>query len=186
MRTEPSPHPTVRHRLLVGSLLAVAMLASLAAGQVVASSPAAHVLATGLPSRTLTPGATNPAVTQATVHQTICVRGWTATIRPPSSYTSALKTRQLATYGFADRHLADYEEDHLISLELGGSPRDPRNLWPEPRHIRLPSGLDVGGLSKDSFENSLRRRVCAGTLTLGSAQREIALNWVKYWRRSTA
>jgi hypothetical protein len=25
----------------------------------------------------------------------------------------------------------DYEEDHLISLELGGAPRDPKNLWPQ-------------------------------------------------------
>jgi hypothetical protein len=83
MRIKPSPRATVRPRLLGGSLLAVSMLASLAVGQVVASSPAAHVLATGLPSRTLTPGATNPAVTQATIHQTICVRGWTASMRPP-------------------------------------------------------------------------------------------------------
>src|SRR5215510_5854842 len=29
----------------------------------------------------------NPAVTQATIGTTICVRGWTATIRPPPSYT---------------------------------------------------------------------------------------------------
>ncbi len=178
--------PTLRRGALRASTLAaVALLVALAV-PADAATPASHVLATGLPDHALTPGATNPAVTQATIHRTICVSGWTATIRPPSSYTSALKTRQLARYGFTHRHLADYEEDHLISLELGGSPRDPRNLWPEPRHIRLPSGLDVGGLSKDSFENSLRRRVCAGTLTLGSAQREIALNWVKYWRRSTA
>lgn len=110
--------------------------------------------------------------------------GWTATIRPSSSYTSALKTRQLATYGFSDNHLGDYEEDHLISLELGGSPRSPLNLWPEPRHIRLADRTDVGSYAKDTLENSLKRRICAGTLTLSSAQREIALNWVKYWRLS--
>jgi DNA-binding CsgD family transcriptional regulator len=41
----------------------------------------------GEPRLALTPGAYNPAVTQATIGRTICVSGWTATIRPSSSYT---------------------------------------------------------------------------------------------------
>ncbi len=35
-------------------------------------------------------------------------------------------------YGYADRNPAHYQEDHLVPLELGGAPRDPRNLWPQP------------------------------------------------------
>src|SRR5438552_18861135 len=66
----------------------------------------------------LTPGALNPDVTPATIRQTICSRGWTATIRPASSFTSALKLEQMRQYGFAGGP-ADYEEDHFISLELG-------------------------------------------------------------------
>lgn len=166
--------PAVASVIVMTALLAMP-------GTVSASTPAASVLRTGLPNRTLTPGTTNPAVTQATIHRTICVSGWTATIRPSSSYTTALKVRQLATYGFADRRLADYEEDHLISLELGGSPTSARNLWPEPHHIRV-GGLDLGSYSKDGFENHLRSLVCAGHLSLASAQREIAVNWVSYWR----
>ena len=165
-----------------GSLVAAIALLSMLVGPASASTPAEQVLLTGLPNRTLTPGSTNPEVTQATIHQTICVVGWTATIRPPSSYTSKLKASQIDTYGYTDHRLADYEEDHLISLELGGAPRDPRNLWPEPRHIRLADGTDVGGYAKDALENSLKRRVCAGTLSLVSAQHEIARNWVKYWK----
>src|SRR5438094_8975205 len=80
----------------------------------------------------LTPGALNPDVTPATIRQTICSRGWTATIRPASSLTSALKLEQMRQYGFAGGP-ADYEEDHFISLELGGAPSDPTNLWPERR-----------------------------------------------------
>ena len=165
--------------------LFVLVAALLAAGPVAATTAAGGVLATGLPNRTLTPGATNPAVTQATIHSTICVSGWTATIRPPSSYTTALKVKQLATYGFADRRTADYEEDHLISLELGGNPRSAKNLWPEPHHIKL-GGVDLGSYTKDGLENSLKSRVCAGTLSLASAQAEIAGNWVKYWKLSKA
>jgi PBP1b-binding outer membrane lipoprotein LpoB len=35
------------------------------------------------PNPDITPGATNPDVTQGTIHQTICVKNWTATVRPP-------------------------------------------------------------------------------------------------------
>jgi hypothetical protein len=36
-----------------------------------------------------TPGVLNPDVTQANIRSTICRRGWTSTIRPPSSYRTS-------------------------------------------------------------------------------------------------
>lgn len=76
------------------------------------------------PAPVTVPPAVNPAVTQESIGTTICVPGWTATVRPPAAYTSALKARQIA-----ERHLpgtlADYEEDHLVPLELGGAPGQP-------------------------------------------------------------
>jgi hypothetical protein len=119
-----------------------------------------------LASPTLTPGALNPDVTQQTIASTICVRGWTRTIRPPSSYTSALKRQQLRQFRLRGPPSA-YQEDHLISLELGGSPTDPKNLWPEP----YPRASRV-----DRIENELNALVCAGRLSLRAAQeREAAL-----------
>lgn len=109
----------------------------------------------------LTPGVVNPAVTQATIRATICKHGWTRTVRPPVSYTNALKLRQLAQYGLRGPPSA-FQEDHLISLELGGNPTDPRNLWPEP----YPRAAAV-----DQIENELNARVCTGSLTLAEAQR---------------
>ena len=47
------------------------------------------------PIHHLFPGATNPEVTQATINTTICQSGWTATIRPPASYTTSLKKTQM-------------------------------------------------------------------------------------------
>ena len=108
-----------------------------------------------------TPGVLNPAVTQASIASTICRRGWTRTIRPPVDYTNALKRRQLRQYGLRGPP-SGYQEDHLISLELGGHPTDPRNLWPEP----YPRAAAV-----DQLENDLNRRVCSGSLTLAEAQR---------------
>src|SRR5690348_14954297 len=52
----------------------------------------------------------HPAVSQATIGSTICLRGWTSTIRPPADYTNDLKRHQLAEYGYADRDTRHYEE----------------------------------------------------------------------------
>ena len=107
-----------------------------------------------------TPGVLNPNVTQANIRSTICRHGWTETIRPPTDYTNALKAKQMRQYGETGS-LSDYQEDHLISLELGGSPTDRRNLWPEP----YPRAADM-----DKIENELNGEVCSGQLTLAQAQ----------------
>ena len=112
----------------------------------------------------LTPGALNPDVTQATIGSTICVSGWTKTVRPPSSYTHALELRQLRQYGESGP-TSNFQEDHFISLELGGAPTDPRNLWPEPQ----PRASEV-----DKIENQLNDEVCSGRITLAEGQRREA------------
>src|SRR2546430_13662847 len=76
-----------------------------------------------------TPGVLNPDVTQATIGSTICVHGWTKTIRPPTDYTNALKVRQMREYGVGGSP-SDHQEDHLISLQLRRHHTDPRNLSP--------------------------------------------------------
>ena len=115
-----------------------------------------------------TPGVLNPDVTQATIGATICVAGWTTTVRPPVAYTNDLKLRQMRGYGETGSPSA-YQEDHFISLELGGDPTDPRNLWPEP----YPRAGEV-----DRIENELNADVCSGRLTLAEAQRrEAELKW---------
>jgi hypothetical protein len=113
--------------------------------------------------------ALNPAVTQATIAVTICVSGWTATVRPPSSYTSSLKVEQLAEFGYADQSPRDYEEDHRVPLELGGAPRDTSNLSPERGASPNP---------KDSAENSARADVCAGRVTLQQEQVAFVAQWL--------
>jgi hypothetical protein len=109
-----------------------------------------------------TPGVLNPDVTQANIASTICKHGWTRTIRPPTDYTNALKQKQMRDYGVTGP-AEQYQEDHLISLELGGHPTDPRNLWPEP----YPRASEV-----DSIENELNAKVCSGGLPLADAQQK--------------
>ncbi|WP_334171026.1 DUF3761 domain-containing protein [Sinomonas sp.] len=127
-----------------------------------------------LPDRAVTPGGTNPSVSQGDIASTICVTGWTTTVRPPSSYTSQLKLDQLrAGYAYnGDLNPGDYEEDHLIPLELGGAPSDVHNLWPEPS-----TTATGGSKAKDELENRLHTLVCSGQLALVTAQQAIASNW---------
>jgi hypothetical protein len=125
----------------------------------------------GLPDSSCTPGAIDPKVTQSNINQTICVSGYTTTVRPSTSYTNNLKTQQIKAYGYSDTSLSSYEEDHLIPLEIGGSPTDPANLWPEPYNITY------GARAKDKVENYLHAQICSGAMTLAEAQKQDATNW---------
>ena len=127
-----------------------------------------------LPDRTVTPGALNSAVTQENIDKTICISGYTGTIRPPASYTTKLKTKQLASgpYAVTPAKLSDYEEDHLVSLEIGGNPTDEKNLWPQ-----LWNGQN-GAHKKDTLENKLHKLVCSKKITLKEAQDSVMSNWL--------
>jgi len=117
----------------------------------------------GLPDRRCAPGAAYPKVTQRNIGRTSCRSGWTSTVRPAESYTAKLKRQQIAEYGYRDKQLADYEEDHLIPLEIGGSPRSVKNLWPEYDAGKIPNPTD-------KVENALHRAVCEqpGRATIAS------------------
>ena len=126
-----------------------------------------------LPDLKCTPGAINPAVTQTNIASTICRSGYSESIRPPESYTEQLKHREMVSYG-DEYAMHSYELDHLVSLELGGAPSDPRNLWPEYGASPNP---------KDKVEDAAHRVVCDHRLGLAAAQYEIATNWVALGER---
>jgi len=120
------------------------------------------------PDPRCTPGAINPAVRQSDIASTICRSGWSSSVRPPEAYTEPLKRRLMVSYG--DTYpIGDYELDHLVSLELGGAPSDPRNLWPE---------FGASPNPKDRVEDAAHEAVCDHRLSLAAAQVDIATNWV--------
>ena len=129
-----------------------------------------------LPKSHMTPGATNPEVTQDNIQSTVCVKGYTKTIRPPAHYTNKLKKQQIEQYGYADHNPKHYEEDHLIALSIGGSPRNPKNLWPEPRDSQW------SAQEKDALEFVLYKMVCKGEITLAKAQHEMATDWISAYK----
>jgi hypothetical protein len=123
-----------------------------------------------LPDPKCTPGVLNGNVTQDNIEDTICHPGFAKSIRPPTKYTTPLEIELMKSYGFTgDRK--DFELDHLISLQLGGHPKDVKNLWPEPYLT------EFNAHTKDKFENYLHKQICNGSMSLSQAQKQIATDW---------
>lgn len=122
------------------------------------------VSANGSPDPACTPGAIFP---EAKADQ-ICTPGYSTSVR---NVPSSVKDAVYAEYGIASHEPGQYEVDHLISLELGGS-NDIANLWPEPADPR------PGFHEKDQVENYLHDQVCSGKMPLQQAQQIIATNWL--------
>jgi hypothetical protein len=165
-----------------------ALRSSSASAKVVQRQPApatCHARGSGLfelPSSRCTPGLRNPSVTQATIHRTICVSGWTSKVRPPASVTNVEKVANMRAYGDAGP-TSKYEYDHYVPLELGGAVNAAGNLWPEPDYAKR-AGFYLN--PKDRLENVLKGRVCSGKMSLAIAQNLIATNWVSAYHRYVA
>lgn len=130
-----------------------------------------------IPDHERTPGAINQEVTQENIATTICIAGWTKTVRPPSSYTSRLKAHQLRSLELPGT-MRDYEEDHLVPLCVGGSPRSHLNLWPQPRKGRWTAKI------KDQLEQSVCRAVCRGAMSLEEGRAIfLAPDWTKEYEK---
>ena len=122
-----------------------------------------------LPDPTITPGATLAVGTDD-----ICVPGYTKVVR---AVPTSVKRQVYEEYGITTHEPGEYEVDHLISLELGGS-NSVRNLWPQSYRSQ-PWNAHV----KDALENELHKQVCSGQLDLTTAQREISGNWIGAYKK---
>jgi hypothetical protein len=123
-----------------------------------------------------TPGATYSDLKQ----EELCEVGYTKSVRNVSTYT---KHQVFAHYGITVGHFREYEVDHFISLELGGSNAF-ENLFPQPYEIYLNvngTNMRMGAREKDVVETNLHKRVCNGEITLKEAQTIITTNWVGYY-----
>lgn len=119
-----------------------------------------------LPDSACTPGAILTTDTSV-----ICVSGYTATVR---DVPNSVRLKVFQEYGIDYALHSNYEVDHLISLELGGS-NDISNLFPESYSIQY------GARVKDALENHLHSQACSGKISMETAQMEIATNWLKYY-----
>jgi len=110
----------------------------------------------------------NPAVTQATITDTVCVPGWTKSIRPYVEEMRMIKAEMLAAIGESHEHRNRYQLNHRIPLALGGATIDRRNLILQPMALAL---------EKDAIERCLVVAVCDGRLGLDEARLAIWRDW---------
>jgi hypothetical protein len=122
-----------------------------------------------LPDPKMTPGATLPVATGD-----ICVSGYSKKVR---NVPNDVKEQVYAEYGITSHKPGEYEVDHLISLELGGS-NSIKNLWPQS-YVTQPWNAHV----KDKLENELHNEVCSGKIDLPTAQHEIATDWIASYKK---
>ncbi|HTP07982.1 MAG TPA: HNH endonuclease [Anaerolineae bacterium] len=122
-----------------------------------------------LPDSDCTPGAVFSDVTK----DQVCVSGYSTSVR---NVPESEKNQVYAEYGVKSHTTGEYEVDHLISLELGGS-NDIANLWPEPAEPR------PGFHEKDKVENYLHQQVCSGAMSLADAQAIIATDWMSVYNQ---
>jgi hypothetical protein len=128
-----------------------------------------------LPDPKLTPGATNPQITVGE----LCDQSKVKARRP--SISAAVRNSIYSSYGMQwNKAPCPCELDHPIPLEPGGS-SDARNLWPQPTCTSPWNSKE-----KDQLEGRLRSEVCAGTLDLQAAQKEIAADWIAAHQRRFA
>jgi hypothetical protein len=125
-----------------------------------------------LPNPQITPGAIDPAITSQNLQSTVCVKGYTAKVRPDKKYTNRMKRQQLRQFNYADRNPQNYEQDHLIPLSIGGNPSDPKNLWPQPR-----AGA-WGAEQKNDLEFVVYKMVCNGDISLADAQQRECVSFL--------
>lgn len=130
--------------------------------------------ASDLPDPELTPGAINANVTQENIQQTVCVKGYTKTIRPPTSYTNNIKRQQLDTDYKDQGEMNSVEEDHLIPLIAGGHPSAIENLWPQAFNSEYDASY------KDKCEVATGRAICSGSVKLLEAQQGFMVNWIEW------
>lgn len=158
-------------RTLLSQVLPVLVLVGCATTAVAPPATRDEPSATSI-TRATPQGALNDDVTQANVQQTICVPGWTSTVRPSTSYTNGVKSKLLREQGLPQSDATKYELDHFVPLALGGHPRKIDNLW-----LQLWGG-EWGARTKDRLEVRLKNLVCSGAISLQSARNAIRRGWI--------
>lgn len=166
--------------MTIHRLLSVVVLATLAAcnnlpTRTEPAAPTAEATQQVVPMEAL-----NPDVRQDTIQQTICIAGYTASVRPWTAYTNGVKARLLRERGQTQVSADEYELDHIVPLALGGHPRNLKNLMLQPLEG------DDGAKQKDRLERRLQVLVCAGKLLLNDARSAIYFDWQGAYLRYVA
>jgi len=159
-----------RCRALVVALGAAAICGFLAVVVIVRHGPTKQANH-DLPNPVMTPGDAFAGITD----EQVCVPGYSRSVR---NVPAVIRQQVFREYNVAGNHTGycdsreGCELDHLISLSLGGS-IDPKNLWPQTY-----DGTPWNAHAKDRLEDRLHALVCSHQVSLETAQRALANDWI--------
>ena len=146
------------------------------AGAVLLATAAGAAEEPYLPNNAATPGVVNTKVKPANINQTICKPSWVKTALPKASALNRVKTAQMKAAKYAAGDAKKYELDHRIPIEVGGDPRNPKNLWLQPLDIQW------NALVKNKLETYVQTEICAGRMKLADGQAIFQRDWVDVFR----
>ena len=86
------------------------------------------IMALLLSAASLADMALNPAVTSENIAETICVPGYTKTVRPSVTVTNRIKRKLMKDLGIPWSDAKLFELDHWVALTDGGHPSDLNNF----------------------------------------------------------
>lgn len=127
------------------------------------------MVSNALPDSACTPG----DIIKTATKSAICASGYASSVR---DVPQSVKNKVYAEYGIRTHTAGQFEVDHYVSLEIGGS-NDISNLWPEAASPK------PGFHEKDKVENYLHSQVCSGAMSLHDAQVKIATNWLAVYNQ---
>jgi hypothetical protein len=87
-----------------------------------------------------------------------------------------MQQKVFAAYGIKSPQRDQFEVDYLITPDLGGT-ESIKNLWPQPYSAHWNAHV------KDKLEERLHDLVCSRKLDLGTAQHDIAVDWIAAYKK---
>lgn len=129
-----------------------------------------------------TPGGVNSTLTK----MILCAS--TFRTAPYRNVSQATKNAVYMAYGIATHQAGDYEIDHLVSLEDGGT-NNIGNLWPQPANKLVTGSTSTpppGFEEKDKVETLAHRDICSGNVDMTAEQRQLATDWTQLYHKAGA
>ena len=150
----------------IGAMAALVVPSAAAAGGKKATTTTTTVPISVLIAHT--PGATNPAITQATAASTICKPRYANKIK--SQISNRTRTKVFSEYAIAKNQRSGYAIGHLVPTDLGGT-NALTNLWPIPlKGTATPQREAV-------VDAAVHQSMCAGFISLATAQGQFNASW---------
>lgn len=122
-------------------------------------------------------GSLSKSVTQGNIDKTVCVPGYSASIRPDVTITNKIKLKMIDNKKIPRSEISKYQLDHIVPLSVGGAPLDINNFQLQPYFGEINNAK-----AKDAVEHKIHSDLCKGKISLVNAQNIFLENRWKFYQ----